>query len=234
VIRRAHLSRVVRLLALALAVVVPSACGSPTSSVGPLGACGDDARGAGAYPDLEQRLPTTLDGRAPDLLDSGRSCSAQALATYARHGIKEVRYAGATWTEGAQDGTVIATFVSGPDQPQMDQSWVQEFYESGARASTKTENIEITMPQLPEGGRYWRLETLNDLSLQTVAVWGGDPGIVHVVIVATQVQPGASRAGHNDRVDRAIRAVLDRERAPARTEAAPDRNARDPVLVSAA
>jgi hypothetical protein len=227
VIRRAHVPGALRLLALALAVALPAACGGPASSVGPLGACGDDARGAGAYPDLEQGLPTSLNGRAPDLLDSGRSCSAQALATYASHGIREVRYAGATWTEGAQDGTVIADFVSGPDQPPLDRTWVQEFYESGARASTKTENIEITMPQLPEGGRYWRLQTLNDLSLQTVAVWGGDPGIVHVVIVATQVQPGASRAGHNDRVDRAIQAVLDREATPART-------AREPVLVSAA
>lgn len=216
-----------RLLALAFGLFVLSACGSVGASVGPLGACGDDARGFGAYPDLERLLPTSLDGRAPDRVDSGRSCSATALSTYVRHGIHEVRYAGATWTDGSQDGTVIALFVAAPDQPALDQTWVQEFYETGARASTKTENIEITMPQLGEGGRYWRLETLNDLSLQTVAVWGGDPGVVHVVIVATQVQPGASRAGHDDRVDRAIRAVLDTTGAEART-------VRDPVLVSAA
>jgi len=170
-----------------------------------------DGRAPGTYPELEHGLPTSLGGRAPDLLDSGRSCTAAALSTYASHGISEVRYAGATWTEGAQNGTVIAVFVAGPGQPPLDQTWVQEFYETGARASTKTENIEITMPQLGQGGRYWRLETLNDLSLQTVAVWGGDPGVVHVVIVATQVQPGASRSGHNDRVDRAIQAVLEAE-----------------------
>jgi hypothetical protein len=208
VTRRAHAPAGPRLLALALCLVVVSACGSAGASIGPLGACGDDARGSGAYPDIEALLPTSLDGRAPDRVDSGRSCSATALSTYASHGIGEVRYAGATWTEGAQDGTVIADFVAGPGQPQLDQTWVQEFYEAGARASTKTENIEITMPQLPEGGRYWRLQTLNDLSLQTVAVWGGGPGTVHVVIVATQVQPGASRANHDERVDRAIAAVL--------------------------
>ena len=216
-----------RLLALALDLFVLSACGGVGASVGPLGACGDDARGLGAYPDLERLLPTSLEGKAPDRVDSGRSCSATALSTYASHGIHEVRYAGATWTEGAQDGTVIAVFVAGPGQSALDQTWVQEFYETGARASTKTENIEISMPQLGEGGRYWRLETLNDLSLQTVAIWGGDPGLVHVVIVATQVQPGASRAAHDDRVDRAIRAVLDTPGGAARTR-------RDPVVVSAA
>ena len=216
-----------RVLALAIGLFVLSACGSVGASVGPLGACGDDARGIGAYPDLERLLPPSLDGRTPDRVDSGRSCSGAALSTYVSHGIHEVRYAGATWTEGAQDGTVIAVFVAGPGQPPLDQTWVQEFYETGARASTKTENIEISMPQLGEGGRYWRLETLNDLSLQTVAVWGGDPGLVHVVIVATQVQPEASRAGHDDRVDRAIRAVLDTEGRAARTVP-------DPVLVSAA
>ena len=215
------------LLALALGLFVVAACGRVGASVGPLGPCGDDARGSGAYPELERLLPTSLDGRPPDRVDSGRSCSATALSTYASHGIHEVRYGGATWTDGPQDGTVIAVFVAAPDQPTLDQTWVQEFYETGARASTKTENIEITMPQLGEGGRYWRLETLNDLSLQTVAGWGGDPGVVHVVIVATQVQPGASRAGHDDRVDRAIRAVLDAEGAAART-------VHDPVLVSGA
>jgi hypothetical protein len=187
----------------------------PSASFQPEGACLADGRAPGTYPDLEHRLPTSLEGRAPDLVDSGRSCSAAALSTYTSHGINEVRYAGATWNEGAQDGTVIAVFVAGPGQAPLDQTWVQEFYETGARGSTKTENIEITMPQLGAGGRYWRLETLNDLSLQTVAIWGGDPGFVHVVIVATQVQPGASRSGHNDRVDRAIGAVLDLDGAAA-------------------
>ena len=212
---------------LGLAVALCALACQPVASFQPEGTCVADGRAPGTYPDLEARLPHRLGAAAPTTVDSGRSCTAAALSTYAHHGLGDVRYAGATWTEGAQDGTVIAVFVAGPGQPQLDQTWVQEFYETGARASTKTENIEITMPQLPEGGRYWRLETLNDLSLQTVAVWGGDPGIVHVLIVATQVQPGASRAAHDERVDRAIRAVLDMGSGAAGT--APDR-----VLVSAA
>ena len=199
-----------RALLLAALALVAVACQPASASFPPEGACVADGRAAGTYPNLESMLPRTLGQADPATVDSGRSCSAAALSTYAAHGISDIRYAGATWTEGTQDGTVIAVFVSGPGQPPLDQAWVQEFYETGARASTKTENIQIDMPQLPgDGGRYWRLETLNDLSLQTVAVWGGDPGIVHVVIVATQVQPGASRAGHDERVDRAIRTVVD-------------------------
>jgi hypothetical protein len=199
-----------RPLALGLAaVLLAAACGVSQQAQSPLGGCGDDARFAGAYPELERLLPAALEGRPADKVDSGQSCSAGALSTLSEHGIHELRFAGATWTQGAQDGTVIARFTSVPGEPDLDQTWMQDFYEAGAKSSTKTENITVDYPQLGTGGRYWRLETLNDLSLQTVAVWGGDPATVHVVIVATQVQPGASRDEHNLRVDRAIRAVLD-------------------------
>jgi hypothetical protein len=224
-----RLARALALVMCTLALVLSAIACQPSAgtSFQPEGACAADGRAPGTYPDLEARLPSELGGVARTTVDSGRSCSPHALSTYASHGIGEIRYAGATWAEGAQDGTVIAVFVAGPGQPPLDQAWVQEFYESGARTSTKTENIEIDMPQLPSGGRYWRLQTLNDLSLQTVAVWGGDPGIVHVVIVATQVQPGASRSGHDDRVDRAVQAVVAMDAPAARA-------AKDPVLPSAA
>lgn len=191
-----------------LVVTGTAACGTPLVSADPHGPCEANARSAGAYPDLEALLPRDIDGVAPTTVDSGRSCTTDALSTYAAHGFTEIRYAGATWSEDPGNATVIAVFTAPPPQPELDQTWVQEFYETGARRSTKTENIEISGPQLGEGGRYWRLETLNDLSLQTVAVWGGDPGLVHVVIVATTVEPGASRAVHNERLDGAIRAVL--------------------------
>jgi hypothetical protein len=201
---------VIRALLLgALVLAAVAACSAPVLSADPLGPCAANSRAAGAYPDLEALLPDDIDGVPPTTVDSGRSCTAAALSTYRPHGVTELRYAGATWSLDPGDATVIAVFTAPPPQPQLDQTWVQEFYETGAMASTKTENIEITGPQLGQGGRYWRLETLNDLSLQTVAVWGDDPGLVHVVIVATRVEPGASRAAHNERVDRAIRAVLD-------------------------
>jgi hypothetical protein len=52
-------------------------------------------------------------------------------------------------------------------------------------------------------GEVYRLETLNDLSLQTVVIWPTAP-YVHVVIVATQVAPGASREDHDQRVAIAV------------------------------
>ena len=59
----------------------------------------------------------------------------------------------------------------------------------------------------------YRIETLNDLSLQTVLVWSKNGvGAIHVVIVATRVQPNASRDAHDAQVAAALAA----------SEAAPD------------
>jgi hypothetical protein len=141
--------------------------------------------------------------RSPDLVDSGWSCSADALATYAAHGVTQLRFAGATWNQGRSDGTVVAILVTRAPDPPLEAAWVEEFYETGARRSTKTENIEVTRPTMGGAGTVYRLETLNDLSLQTVVIWPEAP-YVHVVIVATEVAPGASRDAHNQRVDIAV------------------------------
>ena len=184
--------------------IVLAACGSSeVASTGPLGPCGEDARGAGAYPELERLLPPDLEGRPPDQVDSGRSCSPQALGTLAAHGIAELRYAGARWNEGGSNATVIAAFATPRGQPPPQEGWVEEFYESGARSSSKAENIETSRPTIGTAAEVWRLDTLNDLSLQTVVVWE-DQGLIHVVIVATEVGPDASRAAHERRVAIAV------------------------------
>ena len=56
---------------------------------------------------------------------------------------------------------------------------------------------------MPGAGLVFRLETLNNLSLQTVVVWPDGPD-VWVVIVATTVDPSASRAAHDQRVEAAV------------------------------
>jgi hypothetical protein len=197
-VRRAKLG-----LLLAAAALLAS-CGANSASFDPSGQCSVDGRAAGAYPYLEDLLPADLAGTPPTAVDSGRSCTASSLSTYASHGITELRYAGAIWDEGGGDATAIAAVSTPSTQPQLQQAWVEEFYLAGARASTKTENIQVARPTL-DGIEVDRIETLNDLSLQTLLVWSAG-GPVRVVIVATQVEPGASRAAHDSRVLLALQA----------------------------
>lgn len=204
-------------LALVLAAIaLLTGCGASSSSFDPSEPCTADGRAAGAYPDFEAKLPPSLGGIGPasgtgsataDLLpttlDSGRSCTESALASLWSHGVRELRYAGATWDEGNGDGTVSAFFTTPSGQPALEAAWMEEFYESGARASSKTENIEITRPTIDPAGAVFRLDTLNDLSLQTVVVWPAKDG-VRVVIVATRVSPDASRQDHDNWVAIAV------------------------------
>jgi hypothetical protein len=52
-------------------------------------------------------------------------------------------------------------------------------------------------------GQVFRLDALNDLSQQTVVTWN-ESGLVHVVIVVTEVGPTASLADHDARVAAAV------------------------------
>lgn len=186
------------LVGAALAVLIV-ACGQSGGSFDPNGPCVTDGRAAGAYPDLERQLPANLGDKTPTTVDSGRSCTPAALGTYASHAVGELRYAGATWDAGGGNATAIVILTTPASDPPLQQVWVEEFYLAGARASTKTENIEKRRETL-DGRDVFRIETLNELSLQTVLVWSDDPGRVHVVIAATRVEPGASRADHDARV----------------------------------
>lgn len=187
---------------LAVAVLAALAVGCAPNSPSPAGAC-VDTRAPGAVPELEALLPRGMIERSPDTLDSGVNCSPRSLGTYAAHGIAALAFAGATWNQGDGNATVVAILQTADAGPALEAAWVEEFYETGARASSKTENIEITRPTMPGAGAVYRLQALNDLSLQTVVVWPDGP-FVHVVIVATTVTPDASRAEHDRRVDVAV------------------------------
>ena len=181
----------------------------PSASFQPEGECVADGRAAGTYPDLEAKLPPALGGigpangtgsatedLAPTTVDSGRSCTEKSLATLWGHGVRDLRFAGATWDDGDGGGTVSAFFTTPSGQPRLEPAWMEEFYETGAKSSTKTENIEIDRPSYEAAGEVFRLTTLNDLSLQTLVVWPAPDG-VRVVIVATRVSPDASRSDHD-------------------------------------
>ena len=198
--------------ALAVALLATAGCGSGGQSFSPTGPCSADGRAAGAYPELEAMVPRQLpvpgaasqEPRAPTSVNSGRNCTPDALGTLTQHGVTELRFAGATWDEGNGNGTVSAIFVTPDGQPKLDYHWIEEFYAAGVYASNKTENIQETRPTIDPAGPVYRLDALNDLSYQSLVVWpAGDA--VRVVIVATRVEPGASRSGHDDRVALAVR-----------------------------
>jgi hypothetical protein len=171
----------------------------------PHGPCEVDGRAAGAYPALEAALPGELADRPPDSRDSGRSCSAAALGALAGHGVAELRFAGVTWDDGGGAGASIAVLAL-PDGA-LPVAWVEEFYEVGARTARRTEKIETDRPSIEPAGVVFRLDTLNDLSFQSVVVWPDGP-IARVVLVASPVRPDASRADHDAIVAAAVAAAV--------------------------
>ena len=197
-------------LAIASLVLVAAACGGPASTSSPnasaAGAadCTADHRAAGALPELEALLPLGMIERSPDSVDSGLNCTSAALGSYVGHGVRELRFAGATWDQGNGDATVAAILATRPvGQPALETAWVEEFYTAGAVAGRHTGDVKTSRPAMRGAGQVFRLEAINNLSLQTVVVWPAAP-YTRVVIVATTVEPGASRAEHDQRVEIAV------------------------------
>ena len=204
--RPVRTARAVLALSTALALALAAAgCTGTAATFDPAGPCVLDGRAPGAYPDLEARLPGLLAGEAPDSVDSGRNCSDGALGSLVSHDLREIRFAGATWDLGGGRGISSVVFAAALDLPA---AWVAEFYEIGARTAKRTDNIETSRPAFEGAGETWRLDTLNDLSLQSVVTWG-DGGIVRVVLVATPAAPDASRQAHDELVAAAVRASVE-------------------------
>ena len=169
-------------------------------------ACPEEPRAAGTLPELELLLPSELAATAPNALDSGWNCLSTTLGSYASHGVTRLEFAGATWDSGNGDGAVAAVFRAGPTDPQLQPSWVEEFYEGSARTSRGVENVETTRPRMDGAGDVWRLDALSNLSLQTIVAWPHGEHI-HVVLVASTVDPGASRDAHEARVAETVMAA---------------------------
>ena len=165
------------LLVVAAALVGACDPGAATS-FDPTGPCTADGSAPGAYPDLEARVPERYEGRAPDLLDSGRNCSSENLGVLADAGIAEVRFAGGTWNFGSDIAAVLAVFRADG----LTAGHLAEFYAASARAAGRTEvtgESELTIERRPA----WRLDTTTGDRIQSVVVWpSADPGVVNVVI----------------------------------------------------
>jgi hypothetical protein len=172
----------VALASLALVIAI-AACGTatPAASFDPASACDTDGRFPGAYPELEALLPTAFEGKAPESVDSGRSCTDAALGTLAGEGVDGLRFAGATWALGGTSGVTVAVF----EGDGLDASKLLTFYEDGARTARRTEKLQVSETTVG-GADAKRLDVLgSDGTGQTIVTWPADePGRVNVLLAA--------------------------------------------------
>ena len=168
----------VGLFVLAVTISAAACSGGPAPSFDPTGECTTDGKAPGAYPDLEALVPTRYMGAAPATLDSGRNCTVTNLGSLARLGITEVRFAGATWTFGAERAAVLAVFRT----PGLTAEYLAAFYNESARVSARTEIVAASQPTIA-GRPGSRLDTKTGERVQTVVVWpAATPDVVNVVI----------------------------------------------------
>lgn len=195
--------RPIALVVVALAaagLVAGCAGGRAAPSFDPAGPCTADGQRPGAYPELERLIPATFEGVAPARLDSGRNCTELNLGTLASHGIREVRFAGGLWETGERSGFTMAVLTA----PGLTAERMAEFYEAGARAGRKTEEVNRSVLDL-HGDKAWIISTLNDESYQTIVVWDqGQPGAVRAVLVGSDVRETDGMGPHSALVQRAL------------------------------
>ena len=140
--------------------------------------CPVEGRVAGAYPDLEKRIPTSYEGRAPDTLDSGRHCDPDSLGSLAKAGFDEVRFAGGTWDFGGERAAALVVFQA----PGLTADQVADFYGTSAQTANRTTITGVTTPEIA-GRSGHRLDTMTGDRVQTVVVWpAATPDVVNVVI----------------------------------------------------
>jgi hypothetical protein len=171
-----------RLAILLVLVVLLAGCSSAAApSFDPSGPCSTDGKRAGAYPDLEALVPATFDGKAPQMLDSGRNCTAAQLTTLATHGVSELRFAGGVWPDG-NSGVTMAVFTA----PGLQSEWIAEWYEASARAGRTTGNIKVSKPTVA-GRAGQRLDVVNNDIPQTVITWPSTrPDTINVVLASDE------------------------------------------------
>lgn len=167
-----------RVLLLAAMLVLTGCAAGVAASFDPNGPCTVDGKAPGAYPDLEGMVPAQYRGAPPETLDSGRNCTAANLGSLASAGIKEVRYAGGTWTFGAERALVMAVFRADG----LDADTLAQFYAAGASANGRTTITGQSTPTVA-GRPGHRLDTTTSERTQTVVTWpSSEPNVVNVVI----------------------------------------------------
>jgi hypothetical protein len=93
------------------------------------------------------------------------------------------------------------------DAPGLQPGWIQQFYESGARAAKNTETVETGSKPLPDGTTAFRIDALNGESYQTVLVWS-DGTRVRAALIASSVREAETKTAHEVVVDDALAAAF--------------------------
>lgn len=197
-IRRARWISVLALAGL-LSSLVLAGCGAKFDPTGP---CTLDGSAPGSYPDLEASVPKTFKESGPSELDSGRACTAGGLGTLAAHGIKELRFAGATWSTGTDSGLSLAIFTT-IDGTNLDPAWMAEFYEAGARNGKNVTSVDTSAYPVSPSVNGSRLDVLNGESYQSVVVWQRE-GRVAVAVVADFIREIQTKEAHDAIVRMAV------------------------------
>lgn len=189
---RSSLPRGRLVLVAAVALVLSACAGGAAASFDVAAGCPSEGRAAGAYPDLEARIPKSYEGRGPNQLDSGRHCSPASLGSLGLAGFDEVRFAGGTWDLGGYRAAALVVF----EAPGLTADEVAEFYETSARAANRTRVTGRSTPDVA-GRAGHRLDSTTGDRTQTVVTWpSADEGIVNVVLT-------------NDLPDPKIQAAID-------------------------
>jgi hypothetical protein len=163
---------------LAVTLLFAACGGGPAPSFDPAGQCSTDGRAPGSYPDLEALVPKSYQGVPPGTLDSGRNCTVTNLGALASLGISEVRFAGGTWSFGAERAAVLAVFRTHG----LSAEALAAFYADSARAAARTQVVATSAPKI-SGRQGQRLDTVTGERTQTVVVWpAAVPDVVNVVI----------------------------------------------------
>ncbi len=146
---------------------------------------------SGAYPDLEARIPATLQGKTPDQRDSGRFCAQETLGSLWDAGIHEEQFGGAIWALGNKAGGVQLTVFRAPGLTV--QAIADEYRGSAAKESTVTIVSAATLTVAGRNG--YRLDVLNGESRQAIVIWPSSDGAVVQVVVAADVDEATVQDG---------------------------------------
>jgi len=181
--RRGGRPAVTALLVLAAALLAAcSAAAAPSPSFDPSTPCGDtDVQDRpGFFPELESLIPERLFDETL-ARRSGRYCSQKTIGLLYERGVRELRFAGASWYGEDPAGMALAIYAA----PGLDAAVLAASFEAGARAERDTELVK-SAPARIAGIDAIRIDAYVAKRDQSVIVWDDPsrPGVVRVVIAS--------------------------------------------------